>query len=105
MLAHAEEVKQLVPVYGESQRQTGKTTALIEYAKEKGYAVVIWNKHHAKFLRDEFQYEHIFGQEDLKLKRGYGITNVVTDEKVDTGKVWQDGFYVVTGYRSIFAIN
>lgn len=106
MLEHGElNHNQLVPVYGESQRQTGKTSALMEYAIERGYAVVVWNKVMAKHFRDTFNYEHIYGQEEMKSKRGYGITKVVTDEKVDTGKVWQDGFYVMTGYRSIFAIG
>jgi predicted AAA+ superfamily ATPase len=79
-------------VYG--LRGIGKTTALIQLAKEFGFIVVVKSHILAHYLRDEFEYDYIFGEKDNITGLGKSI---VFDEGVDYKKLKKDGYKIVTG--------
>jgi AAA+ ATPase superfamily predicted ATPase len=81
-------------VYG--LRGIGKTTALIRFAKEFGYGVVIANGGLVNYFRDEFMYEDIYGEKSQMVR---GISKpIVFDEGVDYKKLKKEGYDVITGF-------
>ena len=76
-------------------RGIGKTTALIRFAKEFGYCVIVRNSIIANYLRDEFMYDYIYGEKDQI--RGIGKA-LVFDEGVNYKKLKSEGNNIVTGF-------
>jgi hypothetical protein len=89
--------RELIDVSGE--RNIGKTTALIKFAMEFGFYVVVPSSHIAKKLADYFGYLNIFGANEASKFRGIdALKGVVIDEGVDR-KLMSD-FPVITGLYS-----
>ncbi|MED3440308.1 hypothetical protein P4393_12655 [Bacillus subtilis] len=80
-------------------RGVGKTTALIEFAKEMGLVAVVAHKSTAKYLRESFKYESIYTASDLNNLRGTGddLKMVVYDEGVDPASFPKQSI-VLTGF-------
>jgi hypothetical protein len=71
-------------------RGVGKTTTLIDFAKDNGYGVIVG----ACELKKDC-YDYIYTIRDLNK---CSIKNVVIDEGVDIKKVTEMGFKVITGF-------
>lgn len=80
------------------QRQIGKTTALIEFAKKYDVGVIVKNKTVAESLRNLTNYPHIYAESEV---RGIPINKVVTDEGVDLDKLTDTGIKVLTGFKTV----
>ncbi|MED1125483.1 hypothetical protein [Bacillus atrophaeus] len=80
-------------------RGVGKTTALVEFAKEMGLVVVVSHKSTAKYLRESFKYESIYSQSELYGLQGTGddLKMVVFDEGVDPASFPKQSI-VLTGF-------
>lgn len=97
--------RQLVNVYP-IDRGTGKTTTLIKFAKEFGFAVIVHSQEIANILIDHHGYDHIYGYgEDGSRLRGYKFNQVVLDEVFEPMNITQIlnnmknmGWEVITGY-------
>lgn len=91
-------LKELIEI-AEFQRGIGKTTALIEFAINYNFGVVVKNKYTAKYFRESFKYPYIFSVNEIK--RGMSPIKVVVDEGVDLNKVNETGLEVVTGFKTV----
>ena len=78
--------RQLIRVHG-FQRGIGKTTALIKFAKQYDFCVVLKHKMVAKMFREEFEYHHIISEDEVANQRGKRAQKLVVDEGVDTKKL------------------
>lgn len=79
-------------------RKIGKTTALIQYAKENGYTVLVGNGTEAKYLEKEFGYRLIKSINSHSLE---GLPFFVFDESVTKEQVQElkeNGQVVLTGF-------
>jgi ribosomal protein L4 len=82
----------------EKFRGTGKTTALVEFAKKHGFYVVVNTGIEAKELRAAHRYGRVYSVRELQhVKR----KPVVIDECVDKSEVERMGFEVITGYLCV----
>lgn len=93
-LIAGKEQNKLIDVTG--FRAIGKTRALIEFAKENNYIVII----PSKIMVNEYtmEYENIYHQSDTRL-RGTGKIDCVVDEGVDINRVKNElGLNIITGY-------
>lgn len=85
-------------------KNIGKSTILVQFAKENKHLIVVPNKTIAEQFRKQFNYYSIFSQDDLK---GRLITSVVFDEGVDLDKLIDENqsrdkeFKIITGYINI----
>lgn len=85
------------------QRMIGKTTALIEFAKEHNYIVTVNHEAIANGLRSDFDYKHIVGIDrinELNILDGCS-KEIVFDECCNPERIKQlvnQGFKVVTGF-------
>jgi aconitase B len=82
-------------------RAIGKTTALIDFAKERRFIVVVPTRLEADRLKEYYNYEGIFGQGDVIAFRGTDIQCVV-DEGVKVERLLMNKIDVVTGYTKLF---
>ncbi len=85
-------------------RNIGKSTMLVQFAKENKHLVVVPNKTIAQQFRKQFDYYSIFSQDDLC---GRFIASVVFDEGIDLDKLIEENynrdkeFKIITGYINI----
>lgn len=78
-------------------RGIGKTKALVQFANENGFHVLVQNNHQAKMLSKEY------GCERVKSINGVldGIRHVVIDETItwkQIGEAKAAGMFIVTGF-------
>jgi hypothetical protein len=79
----------------EYQRGIGKTTALVEFAKEYDFTIIVMHRGIASNLRDYFKYDKIISQSDIG-KQPID-TKFVYDEEVEQSKL-KGLRHVVTGF-------
>jgi hypothetical protein len=95
-------IKQELVRVSQNERGIGKTTTLINFAKEFDLAVVVPLREIAKHLRTQFDYDKIFSVNDLK---GRKLKRIVVDEGIDVYKLKElkhdKGFEIVTGFSII----
>src|SRR5699024_8523561 len=80
-------------------RKLGKTTALIEFAKDNGYTVLVGSNEIARHLSKEHSYEWI---KSIRSKCLYGHKGFVFDECCPTEiieKMMQEGQPILTGFK------
>ena len=81
-------------------RGIGKTHTLINFAKEKGYNVILPKGFIVKYVRKKYNYEYIYNEDDYIL-RGVKNLNCVVDEGVDIDRIKNEfGLNIITGYIS-----
>ena len=79
-------------------RGIGKTTALINFAKEYGFGVILDSyADKTKQYRKYFDYEHIYCQNE---RVSYLADRYVIDEGVNSEIMEERGFNIVTGFVS-----
>lgn len=83
-------------------RNIGKTTALVEFAKKYNFGVLLYNGGMVRHLREEFNYEYIYGYKSYSNLAGTNIEGVVFDEGVNVSYLKKEepevGLRIVTGY-------
>src|SRR4051812_8236870 len=83
-------------------RAIGKTTALVDFAKERRYAVIVPTRIEAERLREYFNYEGVFSQGDIiSYGRGMNIPCVI-DEGVKLERLLTNKVNVKTGYTKLY---
>ncbi|MCY9056022.1 hypothetical protein MOE90_20470 [Bacillus spizizenii] len=89
-----------VYTYGEVHRGIGKTTALVSFAKELGFTVIVPNNRLALDLRLKTGYENIVGENQVKDQPI--ATKFVYDDGVDPTYLKKTyGIKVITGFKNI----
>lgn len=89
---------------GDKFRGLGKTTALIEFAKENDLIVVV--RYGYDYMRKFHKYDKIFGVYELKRGDSKLISSqVCVDEGVDLVDIIENGLRVVTGWRNASKSN
>lgn len=68
-------IKNMVTLYEESLRMTGRTTHLIEKAKATDSIIVCYKREHAMQLKEEFGVETVYLSEYLNNSYHYGNRN------------------------------
>jgi hypothetical protein len=97
------QAKQFTLVSIQNIRGIGKTTALIEFAKENDFYVVVANYQTANSLRKQFNYDKIIGQREVRSGRNLKYVvdeDVVIDDLIDKNINIVAGF--VSNYKLIF---
>jgi hypothetical protein len=86
-------------------RALGKTTVLIEYAKEHGYSFMTTNidPGHAYGLRDKHDYPHVYTFHEL-LRSNNAPKELVMDEALSTSNAYFERLSKLSekGYRLVF---
>ncbi|MGN7941994.1 hypothetical protein [Metabacillus sp. 22489] len=93
----------LVPVTDEHDRCTGKTTTLIMFAKKYGFAAIVEERENIEYLRERFDYNHIYTSSDMILG-DLDIKKIVIDETISEDEV-PEIYEVITGFKSIQKIK
>lgn len=84
------------------QRRLGKTRALIQFAKENGYIVLVHNRIFARQLQKEYEYKHIM-EIDYRPTNFAGIGPCVFDEgcsPAHINELIRNGVKIITGFMS-----
>ena len=90
--------RELVNVFG--LRGVGKTYGLVNFAKNTGLSVVLFNKNLADKYIKECNYEKVYGKEELSR---IGDDYIIIDEgTVDYVTLVREGYKVVTGYYNSY---
>jgi hypothetical protein len=82
-------------------RNIGKTYALMEYAYEQGYYVVVSTNNLANLLKEKYPYNEIVSQHSTDKE----IIRAVCDENVDIDLCKKNNINVLTGYLNNYDSN
>jgi hypothetical protein len=85
-----------------NQRYLGKTKALIQFAKENGYIVLVHNRIFARELQKQYGYELIKGI-DYTIEGIDGLGPIVFDEgcsPAHINELTRNGHQIITGFMS-----
>lgn len=98
LLKEAAITRKLIQV-SEKDRCNGKTTSLVLFAKEHGFSAVVDNRQNVKFLKEMYDYEHIYDRFDIILG-DVPIKQIVVDDCVNVIGIPHD-FEVITGFEYV----
>ncbi|MEC1780064.1 hypothetical protein [Schinkia azotoformans] len=90
--------RNLIPTYGEEYRGLGKTTALIEFAKEYGFSAIVHIGEDVEGLREVFEYDDIYTIKDL-ICDIIDNKKLVIDEGVNRFEI-PKMYEVITGFEN-----
>lgn len=86
------------------QRGIGKTNALIKFAKENGYIVLVGSVELAKIYSKDYGYDLVKSCRSVL----DGYPPVVIDDSVDDkqlDKIINDGLTIITGFRYLYPLK